>query len=297
MGTGAFGNYDRSAQSGGMPSLARVGTHEAEEEQPHVGVTHHTSHQHHHTPSHDADAAVVDPEKEKAQGDGVEVSRTRTTSVTEAGGDNEASHKEERGKTPDTETSEDDEAIEEARRDSMVQALARKYTSQSQYSGPVGDNPFQAAAEDLDSPLNPNSPHFKARAWATSIVNMVSSEGHQFRTSGVAFQNMNVFGFGVATDYQKDVGNVWLEAVGLVRRLFGNGKRRIDILRSFDGVVKKGEMLVVLGPPGSGCSTFLKTIAGEHNGIFVDDNSYFNYQGKCVFKIYHHHITSQCNWQ
>lgn len=289
VGTGAFGNYDRSAQTGGMPSLARVGTHEAEEEQPHI--THHTSHHHHHHAAdhHHENADSVDPEKEKAQGDGAEVSRTRTTSVTEAGGDNETSRKEERGSTPETETSEDDEAIEEARRNSMVQALARKYTSQSQYSGPVGDNPFQAAAEDLDSPLNPNSPHFKARAWAQSIVDMVSTEGHQFRTTGVAFQNMNVFGFGVATDYQKDVGNVWLEAAGLVRRLFGNGKRRIDILRSFDGVVNKGEMLVVLGPPGSGCSTFLKTIAGETNGIFVDDSSYFNYQGMTAKEMHTHH--------
>jgi ABC-type multidrug transport system ATPase subunit len=39
-------------------------------------------------------------------------------------------------------------------------------------------------------------------------------------------------------------------------------------------------MLVVLGPPGSGCTTFLKTIAGDYNGIFMDDSSYFNYQGE-----------------
>lgn len=38
-------------------------------------------------------------------------------------------------------------------------------------------------------------------------------------------------------------------------------------------------MLVVLGPPGSGCSTFLKTIAGETHGFFVDESSYLNYQG------------------
>ena len=38
-------------------------------------------------------------------------------------------------------------------------------------------------------------------------------------------------------------------------------------------------MCVVLGPPGSGCSTFLKAIAGETNGIYVNKASYFNYQG------------------
>jgi ATP-binding cassette subfamily G (WHITE) protein 2 (PDR) len=38
-------------------------------------------------------------------------------------------------------------------------------------------------------------------------------------------------------------------------------------------------MLVVLGPPGSGCSTFLKTVAGETNGFYVDEKSQINYQG------------------
>jgi ABC-type uncharacterized transport system ATPase subunit len=111
------------------------------------------------------------------------------------------------------------------------------------------------------------------------MVELVAGEGHSFRTSGVAFQNLNVYGYGQATDYQKDVFNIVLSTAGVVRNLLGSGKRRIDILRSFDGVVRKGEMLVVLGPPGSGCSTFLKTIAGETNGLYIDDKSYFNYQG------------------
>jgi len=34
-----------------------------------------------------------------------------------------------------------------------------------------------------------------------------------------------------------------------------------------------------LGPPGSGCSTFLKTVAGETHGFFIDERSHFNYQG------------------
>lgn len=33
-------------------------------------------------------------------------------------------------------------------------------------------------------------------------------------------------------------------------------------------------------PLDSGCSTLLKTIAGEMNGIYLDDSSYLNYQGK-----------------
>lgn len=170
---------------------------------------------------------------------------------------------------------EDDSELE--RRESIVHDLARRYTTQSNATGVAG-NPYLDAGED--SPLNPHSPHFNARAWAKAVVNIADREGHGFRTAGVCFQNLNVHGFGAATDYQKDVANVLLETAGVVRKIMGVGERKIDILQGYDGVVHKGEMLVVLGPPGSGCSTFLKTIAGETSGIYVDDKSYFNYQGK-----------------
>ena len=50
-------------------------------------------------------------------------------------------------------------------------------------------------------------------------------------------------------------GNIFLEVVGLAKKLVGQGKpREIDILQNLDGVVHSGEMLVVLGPPGRlGC--------------------------------------------
>lgn len=35
-----------------------------------------------------------------------------------------------------------------------------------------------------------------------------------------------------------------------------NGKRKIDILQDFEGLVESGEMLIVLGPPGSGVLYF-----------------------------------------
>ena len=33
------------------------------------------------------------------------------------------------------------------------------------------------------------------------------------------------------------------------------------ILHNFQGTLKEGEMLLVIGKPGSGCTTFLKTLA------------------------------------
>ena len=122
-----------------------------------------------------------------------------------------------------------------------------------------------------------------ARAWCKAMLQVQTEDeqAHPPRTAGIAFRNLNVFGFGTTTDYQKSVGNVWLEVAGLAKKLTtrGGGKTRIDILRNLEGVVESGEMLVVLGPPGSGCSTFLKTVTGETHGFFVDEAATLNYQG------------------
>lgn len=39
-----------------------------------------------------------------------------------------------------------------------------------------------------------------------------------------------------------------------------------NLLQSFDGCLKPGELCLVLGRPGSGCTTFLKTIANQRGG-------------------------------
>lgn len=63
------------------------------------------------------------------------------------------------------------------------------------------------------------------------------------------------------------------------RDLVLNRKRKVHILNHIDGVLEAGEMLVVLGPPGSGCTSLLKALSGERNGIYVNENSDLNYNG------------------
>ncbi|KZZ99461.1 ABC transporter ABCl1 [Moelleriella libera RCEF 2490] len=204
--------------------------------------------------------------------------RTDVLSTTEGRSDDKmGSHTDSWGK-------EDQDSVEAemVRRSSVVQALARSYSRTSTAAVP-GQNPFCA---EEDSPLNPNSPNFSAREWAKAVVELVSQDGKEFRSAGVCYQHLNVHGYGVPTDYQKDVANIWLSAAS---SLLGSGKQRIEILRNLDGLVRKGEMLVVLGPPGSGCSTFLKTIAGEMNGIYAGDGSYFNYQGISAKEMHSRH--------
>ncbi|KAJ5461184.1 uncharacterized protein N7458_002736 [Penicillium daleae] len=172
------------------------------------------------------------------------------------------------------------------RRASRVQELARAFTSESRNNQ---EGSLFMAEDDLNSCLNPNGPNFNSRAWALAMVDKIASSGGSFRTSGVCFQDMRVSGYSTGTRHQNNVANLWLEAVGLVRKTLGHRKNRTAILHQFDGVVQKGEMLVVLGPLGSGCSTFLKTLSGETNGLFVDDQSYFNYKGITAREMHSQH--------
>lgn len=157
-----------------------------------------------------------------------------------------------------------------------VQKLARLISTNS-VSG-EDDNPFEAPP---GSAIDPSSDNFRARAWVKSMLKLQSrtEQAVRERTAGIAFRNLSVHGQSTPTDYQKTFGNYVLEAVGLARRLLGHGPQRVDILRDFEGLLHAGEMLVVLGPPGSGCSTFLKTISGETHGFEVAKDSHINYQG------------------
>ncbi|KAJ7695504.1 hypothetical protein B0H17DRAFT_1056061 [Mycena rosella] len=157
--------------------------------------------------------------------------------------------------------------------------LAQTTTRMSQHSKHV--NPFEDTGGD--ETLDPRSEKFDIHAWLKSIMNIASRDPENFptRTAGVTFRNLNVHGFGSPTDYQTTTGNVWLGVFSTLKGWFGmgNGLTKIQILRDFDGIVKSGELLVVLGRPGSGCSTFLKTIAGQTHGFKVDPAADIQYQG------------------
>jgi ATP-binding cassette, subfamily G (WHITE), member 2, PDR len=92
---------------------------------------------------------------------------------------------------------------EQVKRDSNVHELARQYTSKSTHSV-YEQNPFEA---DEESVLNPNSPKFSARAFAKSLLNLQARDPEKWkqRTAGFCFKDLNVFGFGSSTDYQKTV--------------------------------------------------------------------------------------------
>ena len=94
----------------------------------------------------------------------------------------------------------------------------------------------------------------------------------------VIYKDLNVYGSGAALQLQKTVTDMLLAPIRPQEFISFGKKERKQILRSFDGIIKAGELCVVLGRPGSGCSTLLKALTGELHGLDTDE-SVIHYNG------------------
>jgi ATP-binding cassette subfamily G (WHITE) protein 2 (PDR) len=136
-----------------------------------------------------------------------------------------------------------------------------------------------AIATPGDAKVDPQSDQFNLSSFLRMFRQQLEAEGHTMRQVGVVYKNLNVYGSGAALQLQKSVSDF---AMALFRagELFSFGKKdHKHILRNFDGVIKSGELLIVLGRPGSGCSTLLKTMCGELHGLEMGEDSVVHYNG------------------
>ncbi|KAF7719647.1 ABC-2 type transporter / CDR ABC transporter family protein [Penicillium ucsense] len=101
-----------------------------------------------------------------------------------------------------------------------------------------------------------------------------NSDEEQTRHSGVIWKNLTVKGVGLGAALQPTNGDILLGIPRFFKGLLTRGRRGASggkseirtILDDFSGAVNPGEMLLVLGRPGSGCSTFLKVIGNQRHG-------------------------------
>jgi ABC-type multidrug transport system ATPase subunit/ABC-type multidrug transport system permease subunit len=136
-----------------------------------------------------------------------------------------------------------------------------------------------AGLDVADPVFDPTRPEFDMYKWARMFVKMAKEEDITITQSGFTFKNLNVSGSGNALQLQKDVTDALMLPFRLNEYFSFGSHNEKKILRDFEGHVGTGEMLIVLGRPGSGCSTFLKTICGETHGLKVNEGSEITYNG------------------
>lgn len=132
---------------------------------------------------------------------------------------------------------------------------------------------------NLEDPvLDPTSTRFEPRKWIEVIISTTHESTWKFRRISLLFKSLNILGSVPTTQKPENVVPMLLSpfrSLGVRRK----GPKR-NLLYHCDGLVRSGEMLLVLGKPGSGCSSLLKTIAGQSSRLNVAHDSVLHYNGK-----------------
>ncbi|AEO64846.1 uncharacterized protein THITE_2111183 [Thermothielavioides terrestris NRRL 8126] len=100
-----------------------------------------------------------------------------------------------------------------------------------------------------------------------------TESGESAKKIGVVFKNLTVKGVATGDTFvrtlpQAILGTFGPDLYGILCHFFpalriGRRGELRTLINDFTGVVRHGEMMLVLGRPGSGCSTFLKVIAND----------------------------------
>ncbi|KAF6803584.1 ABC multidrug transporter [Colletotrichum musicola] len=137
----------------------------------------------------------------------------------------------------------------------------------------------EALTTHNDPALDPSSKSFDLSKWLQHFMGEMQNEGIQLKNAGVAYKDLNVAGTGDALQLQQTVGSFLQAPLRIGEHLSFGKKEPKRILNNFDGLLNSGELLIVLGRPGSGCSTLLKTITGELQGLSLGHDSVIHYNG------------------
>ncbi|KAG5941673.1 hypothetical protein E4U53_007373 [Claviceps sorghi] len=133
--------------------------------------------------------------------------------------------------------------------------------------------------DESDASLNPEHINFDLERWLRRFIDQLTEGGVENKSLGVSYRNLDVFGSGSALQLQDTVASMVAAPLKLGDFFSFNKKPRKQILHGFDGYLSPGELLIVLGRPGSGCSTLLKTICGELQGLEIGEQSKIHYKG------------------
>ncbi|MCJ1392519.1 hypothetical protein MMC18_005387 [Xylographa bjoerkii] len=149
--------------------------------------------------------------------------------------------------------------------DELMKVLSRRRTNTSA-SGRGSSIATSAEDDEEQEEIN----RLMSRMFGQNRQNQ--SEDEKTRHVGLVWRNLIVKGVGLGAALQPTIADPFLALPRLIRGLLSKGRATQKppirtLINNFNGCIRPGEMLLVLGRPGSGCSTFLKVLANQRFGF------------------------------
>lgn len=136
-----------------------------------------------------------------------------------------------------------------------------------------------ATISESDPAVDPQGPSFDLNKWLKMVLRESERQGREAHRTGIVFKNFTVSGTGAALQLQDTVSSMLSAPFRIGEMMKNRHSPPKRILNEFNGLLKSGELLLVLGRPGSGCSTFLKSLCGELHGLSMSKESVIHYDG------------------
>ncbi|TFK38290.1 pleiotropic drug resistance ABC transporter, partial [Crucibulum laeve] len=150
----------------------------------------------------------------------------------------------------------------------LRRTLTRQSTKSHHRDGRPVSRPLSSASSS-ESTLAVDEESFDFQKSLRKIVRKREEALIKPRELGVVFRNLQVVGLGASASYQETMGSLFSPMSALEKIRNARHPPVRDILSGFEGVVKPGEMILVLGRPGSGCTTLLKALANQRKEFYA----------------------------
>ncbi|GKZ29635.1 hypothetical protein AbraIFM66950_005789 [Aspergillus brasiliensis] len=159
------------------------------------------------------------------------------------------------------------------------ESIRRRSSVYTQHTAVSGRPETLDTIREDDPCLDPQTDKFDLGKWLAYGLSELRREGALDLRPGIVFKNLSISGTGAAVQFQDTVSSTFTAPFQIGEALRNRHSPSKRILNEFNGVLKSGELLLVLGRPGAGCSTFLKSLCGELNGLTVNEDSLIHYNG------------------
>ncbi|SJM81709.1 probable protein SNQ2 [Zygosaccharomyces bailii] len=145
-------------------------------------------------------------------------------------------------------------------------------------------------SDDLRELESSDENGFNAKQIIHDFVRDAKQQGIEFRKTGVVMEDVTASGTDRGALEGTTFGDILCLPLTIYRAIRAARHRKLrKIIRGVNVLAKPGEMVLVLGRPGSGCSSFLKTAAGitdEFAGGVEGDISYDGVPQETMMKKY-----------